>query len=649
MKKTPFTGFFKTAGTMAGITAVIVIVIAVNIIIRQANMRIDLTEEKLYTLSQGTKDLLTDLDRDVTIKFFFNSSSPDTPVPLKNFARQVEDLLKEYRITSKGRVKIETHDPTPDSDAEEWAQRYGLSGRHTGITGNPVYCGIVGTAGDTEAVMPALSPVRERQLEYDLTRMIAQLVNPEPRVIGVISSLPLFGTPDSQFPVQGRQTPPKQDPWFCFTDLQKDYDVRTIETDAEEIPEEINALIIVHPKNLPEETLYAIDQFLMRGGHILAFLDPFCIIDAMSADQQPYGMPDASSNMERLLSAWGVTFNAGKIVADMNAITRVMGPNNKIEENPAWLSLRKENVDPGDIVTSGIQSLLMAFTGSFEVDPETKLKTAALVKSSENSALINNMSAQFGLENIKRDFQSEHREITLALRLHGTFNTAFPEKETTDKEEKEEEAEEELENTTAHLASSATPGAVILVGDVDMLFDQFCIQESNFMGFRAFQPLNDNLIFFANAVEQITGSEGLIGIRSRGTTQRPFTKVLELQEEAQVKWLEEERMLEEKLNDLQVRLSKLQQASQDQGQRFILSPEQEREIRRFREEQAKTRDKLKEVRKNLRSDIERLGVKIKVINILLMPLLVALAGIAFGIYRKKRASAKTLQMEETQK
>ncbi|NLB55940.1 MAG: GldG family protein [Lentisphaerae bacterium] len=564
MKKPFFANTLKATGSLIGLVALLAIVFATNIILSKVNLRADLTEERLYSFSDGTKELLSKLDREITMKFFFSSSISEAPVQYKNFGRQIEDLLMEYRLAAKGKIKIEVYDPTPDSDAEEWAQKYGLAGQPLGMIGPTLYCGLVGISGDIEVVMPALSPGREGQIEYDITRMIAQVGVAKAPVLGVLSTLPVFGSLQ-----QSPQMPPQQsmNPWFSFADLRKDYDVRTLEPDTDLIPSEIDSLIIVHPKDLPENTLYAIDQFLLRGGKILAFMDPFCLVDALTAQQQPYGTPNASSNMEQLLSAWGVTFDSVQVIADMDASTSVYGKDNKVEQNPVWLSLRKENIDSDDIVTSEIGSLLMAMTGTFSVEPDNRLTVTPLVRTSENSAPINLMSVQFGADAIKRDFKSSYKEHTLALRLHGNFKSAFPDKA----------PDNEENSATVHLSESLNPGAVILVGDVDMLFDQFCVQESNFMGFRAFQPLNDNITFFANAVEQISGSETLIGIRSRGTTQRPFTRVLKLQKQAQLKWLEEERQLENKLNDLRVRLNSLQQTEKDHSQRFKLSPEQEQE------------------------------------------------------------------------
>ena len=619
----------------------VVIALAVNVLIGTVNIRKDLTEEKLYELSDGTREILGALEQPVTLKFFFNSSSPEVPMPLKTYANRVEDLLREYELAGDGNVTLEKYDPKPDSDAEDWARKYGVAGQAMGMIGPSLYIGLVAVMGDAEAVLPVLDPRTEDLLEYNVTRMITRVATPKKPVVGVISSLPVMGAQRPPYPMPNQ--PPPAPAWFAFSDLQQDYDVRELSMPVDEIDSDVDALILVHPKDLPDETLFAIDQFVLKGGSLLAFLDPNSIVEAETQPSQNMQMQfqAKSSNLERLLDAWDVTFDSGKVVADLEAISRLRTQNNQVEDSPVWLSLRKNHMNADDILTAHLESVMMPFAGVFEATGSDGLEVTSLVSSSESSSLVDAMQAQFGGDSIRRDFKSGFTRLNLAIRLHGTFKTAFPEgdpsAESDDAEESGEgETEEKAEKTkAASLMESVEPGTVVLIGDTDMIYDRFCVREVNFFGYGAQQPINDNLSFFANIVDQLAGSAALVGIRTRGRSERPFEVVLDLQRIAQEQYMEEENRLQKRLDEAQRKLGELQ-AKKDEKQRFILSSEQQKAIESFQEEVVETKQQLKLVRRKLREDIEKLGVKMKVLNILLMPCLIAVAGVGFGVYRKRK-------------
>jgi ABC-type uncharacterized transport system involved in gliding motility auxiliary subunit len=623
----------KTTGGIAGLVAVLAILVSVNIILSSLRIRVDLTENQLYTLSAGSKALIGKLDRPVVLKLFFNSSAAEAPVPLKNHAREVWDLLKEYQIVGGRNVVIEKYDPKPDSEAEEWAQKYGLAPQSAGMFGPNLYFGLVAVAGDTEGAIPAIDPRQEQLLEYNITRLIYRVSHPQKPKIGVMSGLPVLGRQDMPYAMPGQPRPPASAPWLSFQDLRKDYDVREIPAGTESIDSDLQALIVVHPKNLADTTLYAIDQFVLRGGHLLAFVDPMSAADLeLSPPQQAmFNMPQASSTLGRLFDAWGVDFSGDKVVADPRALTRVRNMANQVEESPVWLSLRKENMAGGDILTAELESLLMPFAGSFSDRTSEDIAFTPLIQASKSSGLVSAMSAQFGNQAIRGEMKAQGTAVNLAVRLTGTFRTAFPDgKPKREPKEGEppapEPAGEDLKSGT---------GTVILVGDVDMVSDRFCAQEVNFMGFKGHQPLNDNINFFLNAVEQIAGSTDLIGIRSRGEFDRPFDRVLALQEKATTAWRDQEKLLEERLSETQRQINEIEASKKDKSQRFILSAEQQQAIQNFRQEESRIRRELKNVRKSLRQDIERLGVSVKVVNIVMMPVLVSLVGVAFGLYRRR--------------
>ncbi len=625
--------FWKLSGGVAGLLIALAILVAFNVIVANLKLRADLTEEHLYSLSDGTRSILAALDRPVTLKLFFNKSEPQVPVFLKNYARQVEDLLQEYSLASGGRLTLETYDPEPDSDAEEWAQRYGLQGQPLGMAGPNVYFGLVAVSGDVESSIPVLDPRAQQMLEYNVTRMLYRISHPEKPVIGVMSSLPVLGSGQQPFAFPGQPQPERRPPWVAVNELQQDFDVRPVEPDADRIAEDISALLLIHPKELPPQTLFAIDQFVLRGGRLLAFVDPFCIADLEGQQApSPYGPPQAASNLETLFAAWGVRFDPASVVADPAAATRVRGAGNRIEDSRVWLSLTGANTDPQDIVSAQLDTLLLPFAGSFVDETGEALTFTPLLKSSAAAAPVSAMTAQMGDDAVRREYRQGAVPLTLAARLAGTFTTAFPD----GKPAADEAAADAAAPEAAGSALKEGKSAVILVGDVDMLYDRFCVQEINFFGMAAQQPINDNLNLLVNAMEQLGGSVDLIGIRSRGTFNRPFDRVLALEQQARSAWQAREEELEARLRETQEQLSGLQD-QKDASQRFILSPAQQQAIERFRQEELRVKQELRDVRRKLRRDVERLGMWVKVVNIALVPTLVVLGGLAYGLRRRRRA------------
>lgn len=627
--------FWKTGGSLAALATVLVILVGVNIIANRMQARADLTQEKVYTLSQGTRAALRKLDQDVVLKFFFSGTSAEIPGPFKTFAQQVGDLLKEYARASNGRVVIEKYSPEPDSEAEELAQWYGIAGQPISPMGPVLYLGIAAVAGDRQAVMPVIDPRTEETLEYNLTRLVYRVAHARKPVIGVMSSLPVLGS-DIPAYMMAQMNAPRQKPWVALNELKQDFDVRTVTPQTAAIDTNIDTLVVIHPRELSDAAQFAIDQYLLQGGRLLVFVDPLCAAAIESSPQrQQFGAGPNSSDLNRLLTAWGLTFDPGQVVADMEATTMIRGRDGRGEQSPLYLNLAATNLNRSEVATASLDGMLLPFAGVFAGEPKTGIKLTPIITTSERSQLIAGMMAQFGSDAVRRDFKAGMKRLNLAVKLTGTFPTAFPDGRPAAKEKEEGEPAAPT-GPTNFLAQSARPGTVVLIGDVDMLYDAFCVRALPFFGSEAFQPINDNIAFFANIVEQLSGSSDLIGIRSRGKTDRPFTRVLELSRHAQERWMLEERDLEQKLQNVQERLNQLQ-AKKDDKQRFIMSPEQEAEVAKFKQEMVENRRQLKEIRKRLREGIEALGMRIKIINILLMPLLVAAAGIGFYLYRRTKS------------
>ena len=604
---------------------------AANLILASMSLRIDLTAEKLFTLSKGSKAVLGKLDENVTLKFYFSSSSAETPMAIKTYANQVQSLLKEYELAGNGNVVLEAYDPKPDSDAEEWAQRYGIEPQNVTPFGQPMYFGLVAVCGDREETLAHLSQGTESTLEYDITRLVTRVAWPERPVLGLMTSLQgvMGQQPNQMMMMQGQRPQPG---WAAFMELSKDYEVREISPTAESIDSDVKALVVLHAKDLSEKTLFAIDQFVIKGGRLIACVDPFSVMDMLASRQQQnpmmmqMGGQDGPSTLGKLFDAWGVSFDTSKLVADLAAATKLAAGNGRAEENPAFLSLTSGNMDDGDIVVSGLTQVMIPFAGALSFAKTEGLEFEPLMTTSSDSAcMIDRMGAQFGMGAMMKDLRPDGVKRTLAARLSGTFKTAFP---------KGPDWTEGSTNAIPEVVASGK-GAVVIFADSDFLADNFCVRTMNTIFGPIAQPINDNLVLFSNIIEQYAGREELIGVRSRGPSNRPFVKVNELEAKAMAKWQRKQSELEAALQETQQRLSALQKQKTG-NDRMILSREQQEEIAQFRKVQADTRRQLKNVRKELTSDIDSLGLMLKVLNILAIPAIVVFFGIFRGLKRRKR-------------
>jgi len=611
-----------------GIIILLVILVLGNLILSFASLRWDTTEDRIYSLSEGTRNILSEMSVPVDIKFFYSQSHRDFPAGLKIYARRVREFLSEYENESRGRIKLEVIDPKVDSDEEEWAQRYGIRPL-SAPSGENIYCGLVFLAEDREERIELIDPSREELLEYDLTQAIFRLQSHKKKVIGIISALPVLGDP-ANMPVPGQ--PRGRPPFFFVSELEKTYDVQGIGLSAQKIDDSIDFLMIVHPKGLSPKLEYAIDQYVLKGGNALIFVDPVCVSDQSRGQQQFMQMP--SSNLERLFKAWGVTMDPAKALVDMNQPTRIRGRNSVTEDNPMWISARAEAFNSSDIVTSQLENMLFPIAGALKKAEGSGHEFIPLVQSSARSSLVNAFMVHLGADGVRRDFVSANEQFNIAVRMRGKFTSAFPGGPPPEEGSKAKETEKK-----EHLSVGQENATLMIVADADMLTDQFYVQRSSFLGFNMARVFNDNLNFLSNSVEILMGSDDLIGLRSRGKFERPFTAVLELEHRAQERWLAKEKELIQQEEITNRKLQELQQQKSDSSN-LILSPEQEAEIIKFKKKRLDIKQELKQVRRNLRADIERLGIILKVINIFLMPICVAIAGIGFAIYRQRRMKTK---------
>ena len=598
-----------------GLIALFLLLVAVNFLVSRVPGRIDLTEGNLYTLSPGTKRILSNLRSPVKVKLYI-SQGESVPVQLRGFAQRVEDLVREFKGVAGSNLVVERYNPKPDSEEEDAAQLDGIEPQQL-FTGEQFYLGVAVQQLDRKQTIPAISPQRERLLEYDLVRAIARVGAVERPKIGLMSGLPVMGERFNPFTRQS------SDPWVLANELKREFEVKEVPLTAKEIDKDLNVLLVIHPRDVQPATEYALDQFVMRGGKLIAFVDPFAYFDQMptmpGVPPQPSG-----STLPALFKAWGLEMDPGKVVADV-----VFGSGGGARYTPTVLSLNRTAFARDDIVTGQIETLLYAFGGAFEVK-QTDLKVTELVKSSPNSMLVDNMNATKSGDEATRAFKPSGNAMPLALRLNGKFKTAFAEGL------KEDDKKPAAQGTPA--LRESPENSVIVVADVDMLADGAAVDVQEVFGRRIVVPSNGNLAFALGAVEQFAAGNDLISLRSRAAAFRPLTVVRELEAEAQKQYFGRIQALEEEKQKTQARLQELQKAQGSAGKSAqILSPEQQAELERFKKTYIETNLALKELRKNLRQDAEALVFWTKVANIAFMPLLVALAGLLIAFLRRRWA------------
>lgn len=621
----------RTGSIAASITSILlfgVILVAVNYISSFVVLRGDLTAEKLFTLSEGTRAVLGKIPDKTRLKFYFSRSMANVPFLYKQYGKRVEEFLGEYVASSRGMLEIEVLDPQPDTDVEEWAVKYGLAA--AGLpTGEKFYLGMVAMAADKEEVIPFFAIDREEFLEYDITRAIVQVSAARKPTIGILSPLPLLRADNMPFMAP---QPGQPDDWIFVKELKKNYQVRPVAANAESIDSDIDLLLVVHPKGLPETTVYAIDQFVVKGGRAIVMVDPMCMADNQEQAANPFmGMMNRASEVPALFKAWGVDYSSGKITADVNSATQVnMGPHG-LGNHPLWLSLKGESFNREAAISGKLNGMLLVNAGSLSKAANSTYEFTSILQTSAAGNEIDMMKAMSTPDEIARSMPNGGSNRTLAAMVRGAFTSAFaeppaipaPEGENEDAKKAREARMAEMKKK--HIAKAANPVSVLLVADADLLQNDYSVRAVNFFGSLLLQPLNDNLAFVANSIDLLAGSSDLIAVRSRNRSNRSFTRVEEIEREAQKKWQEEEIALTRKLEEIQNRINQLQSQKRD-GERLILSAEQRSEVDKARAEQSETMRRRREIRKLLRQDIESLGVKVTFVNLLFMPLLVMIIG-----------------------
>lgn len=583
--------------------------------------RLDLTDKQLYTLSEGTRRILERVGEPVRLKLFYSEHATRDLQQFRVFATRVRELLEEIAARSNGKVTLEVIDPEAFSEAEDQAAAYGLQAVPLGSTGGKLYFGLVGiNSTDGETAMPFIQPDKEAFLEYDVAKLVSTLSIDTRPVVALISSLPTGPGLDPA----GRSSPG----WVVDRQISEMFELRRLQGNPTSIADDVDLLMLVHPKDLPEDTLYAIDQFVLRGGRLLAFVDPDAEADQSAVDPlDPLSVAiPRSSDLPVLFAAWGILYDPTRLVLDDKHALQVQpDPNGMPVRHLAVLGLGKDALNQDDVVSAELQNLHFSSVGELGLARESSLAMEPLAQSSGASALglvtaVRDAAAE--PDRLRENFKPVGKPFVLAARFSGPLKSAFPDR-----------------SGEAHLAASTAAANLIIVADTDVLTDRLWVQVNDFLGQPVFNAFANNGDFVYNAVDNLVGNADLIAVRTRAASARPFERVAALRRSAEERYRSKEQQLQQQLDALEQQLAALQQPGEG-GQAQALTPQQQAEILRFQDDKLRMRKELREVQHRLNADIEALGARLKLINILGVPLLVILVAlfVAWRRWARRRAA-----------
>ena len=596
--------------------------------------RLDLTENHLFTLSKGTINIIKSLKEPIRLDYYFSQRAMTGLPSMSNYGIRVRDMLQEYANNSDGKIKLTVIDPETFSEEEDQAVASGLRGLAINNAGDRAYMGLIGTnSTDDEKTIPFFQTSRESALEYDITKLIYNLAHPKKRVVGIISSLPVFGDKDD----------PYAEPWTIISTLKEFFDVKDLGTNPTEIDKDVDVLMVIHPKNLKLKTRFAIDQYVLKGGKAMVFVDPLAEADRSRPDpKNPGAMPDIESDLPGILKAWGVKLLKEKIAGDINAAMHVQTRGDRGPREIAylpWLRLAKESFNKNDFATSELNVIHMGTSGILEPLKDATTKITPLIETTKQSMQLDRdfLMIQRDPSIILDNFKSSNTKQMLAARIQGTAHTAFPNGLELPEDESNDSSGKDKGNKADTSTTMVKQGDinVIVVADTDILADIFWIRKQDFFGTSLPQPIADNGNFVVNAIDNLSGSNDLINLRSRGDFTRPFDRVESIRRDAELKFREREQQLQAKLKETEDKIRKMQQ-EHGNDTNMILTDEQSKEMEKFRAVRVETRKELRAVQHQLKKNIEDLGTRLKIINIGLIPLLIILIAFATGIYRINR-------------
>lgn len=617
--------------TSLGLIVLAVLFLVVNMVSSTlfTNFRADLTQNELYTLTDGTRNIITNIEEPITMYLFFSDKTSENVPSLRTYATRVKELLQEYEQISKGNIVLNIVDPVPYSEEEDQASVFGLQSVPIGNSGENIYFGLAASSavGDTE-IISFFQPQREQFLEYDISKLIYTLTNPKKTVVGVITQLPLFGGFDME-------TTQMTSAWAFIAQMRQLFELKQLDVTTSKIDDDVDILMIVHPKTLSDPTLYAVDQFVMGGGKALLFVDPHSEVDTPVRQQNsPLEVEGGrTSNLKPLFDAWGIDYDPTSVVLDRKYALTVGGAHQGQSRHYALLGIGNNNIDSEDVISSELELITVAVAGHFKAKEGSSIEMTPIVTSSDDAMLTDVTRFRFlpDLSQLSNNFNPSGELYTFIARVQGELNSAFP-----NGQPKTEEEEGEDEDTVMqHIPNTQTDANLLVVADTDLLSDRMWVQVQDFFGQQIFNSWANNGDLTINAVDNLTGSSDLISIRGRETSSRPFVRVDNLRLKADQKFLATEQLLQARLAETEQKLVELQK-QRDDGSELLLSPEQEAEVQKFQEEKIKVRKELRQVRHSLDLDIERLGTKLKFINIGLVPIIISVLALILSVVRSRK-------------
>ena len=576
---------------------------------------IDITENKIFTVSDNTKQILASLKEPITIRYFFSEAQANGLPIFQNHAARVRGLLEQYESLSDGKVKIVYYNPKAFTEEEDLAVANGLESIPVDTIGNKFYFGLsVENSTDDKVAMSFIDPSRDAFLEYDISRLLYDVAEPGKKTLGIISQLPMRGS-------GGGIGQDISGPWIIYKQLQNKYDVTVLPTDATIIPESVDMLMLVHPHSLPDETLYAIEQYMLAGGHAVMFLDSYSNILRETIK---------SSRLDTLLSHWGLSIAPDKIVAEKAAAmaVQVTAGASRLASFPnvTWLNLTPEYLQQDSVITNALSNIRLIDAGYLDVLDDAQVRLEPLITSSPAASSVDvaQIRDERDVLSLYRNYIPEGREYIMASHVKGVVSSAFDDKYAF------------VKQNDGHIAISDSSIQAVIVTDTDMLRDNYWVQSQNFFDSNMVATTADNGAFLLNILDYLSGSDALINLRTRGAKDRRFDALDELKRQAELEFRDEEERLKNKLRTMEEALTTLQSTPQDGSQLF--DDEQATQLQEFRNVFLQTRKELRAVQRRLVENIERLGSHLALLNILAVPLLLLCA--AFFVPSFLRRSKK---------
>ena len=625
----------------AALILAVVLFLAINIFSESAikGVQVDLTDKSLFTLSEGTTETLAAVKEPITLRFFSTRKLIETMPGLTGYGARVKELLERYVSLSNGAIKLELINPEPFSPEEDRAVGFGLSGVPITEAGDLGYFGIAATnTTDDKDVIPFLTPQRERFLEYDLTRMINNLANPKKKVIALVTGLPVDSDPLKKYK-----------PWAIVNQLKQFFEVR-IQGLTPKISDDVDLVMLIHPFGLSDTSKYMIDQYVLRGGKAIIFVDPHAEEGGRSnrARRLPSGL---GSDLPELFKAWGLKFDRDKVLGDLKAGQRVQAGVDSfgrpiITRYVAWTSYGPDNLNKEDVTLAQLKLVNFGTPGFIEVEKNAKTTVTPLITSTKSSGPFDATMVRQNPQpaEILKAFKPTNKSYVIAARITGNTNSAYPDGppkgDAKDKKKASTDNKKQQAKPKPHLKASTKPINVIVVADTDFIADLFWLRTQDLFGQTVTVPNANNGDFVVNAADNLAGSSSLISLRSRGLSARPFELVQKLQDDAENKYRAKERALMKELEDVQKKMGKLQTQERAKGA-SVLSSKQKQAIIKFRKRVLEIRRELRQVQLNLRRDIDNLDSRLRLINIAAMPAAIALFAIVIALVRRNRKRART--------